>query len=279
MPRYAEIHAPGRPPIRQELDAIAAWVGAGKEGVIVRQAELIGARSEVDLFPDANGVRVESADGASVALHFHGDRVRTAMVQWGDEIFLDDVRLTFLQTPGSRRERLLLGLLAVVTALTITSFLCRGAAADGIATPELNPPSFFEVVASCTAVGPEAAEARGREAERLALAKKARYAFDARDGVEALALLQESAVCFRDVGRIQDAQRMSGEFGGFRERVGDDYAALRLRLRSALAAQRWREALDATRELERFLGQGDDAYRQWLASLRRQLEQKTAKHH
>jgi hypothetical protein len=149
-------------------------------------------------------------------------------------------------------------------------------AASGGQSREVMAPPLYESETRCSASG-AAAEARTVEAERLATAKRKRYPFDGHDGLASLPLFQEASACFRNAGRIQDAQRASGEFTSFERKLSEDYAALQLQLRTARSARQYSEALHVTRDLEALIsGRPNDAYSEWLADVHRELERKLA---
>jgi len=203
--------------------------------------------------------------------------VKQALVPWGEDLFLDDVRVSVLEANESDRRKLVsLAVAVAVAAVVAVTFGGSDEARGGAPANEVPAPSLDAAEVGCPTSG-SAAEARAVEAERLAMAKRERYGFDARDGVLSLPLFQEAAACFRDAGRLQDAQRVSLSLAAFAQKLGEDYAALRLQLRTARSEKQYAEALRVTRELEALVAARPiDAYSQWLANLHRELEQKIA---
>src|SRR5687767_4182648 len=128
MAHYLDVHAPGEPPRRRAFDRALAWVGSASEGRLEASGERTNGRAEVEFFPEPDCVRVVKARHDELRLVFHGSEGSTLRVPWGDEVFLDDVRLVFVSVasePGKHRLALLGG--AVVLALGAMLLLPNGA--------------------------------------------------------------------------------------------------------------------------------------------------------
>jgi hypothetical protein len=275
---HVEVHAPGKAPAKFELSDAYHWIGAGAHGQLRPSGDSSELQPEIEFFPQADGVQVIASPKTRVRVSFEGVEIKQALVRWGEEIFLDETRLAFYEVKSSGpRTALLIAFAATAVALAMMTFWSGDGEASDSRLPEVPAPPLYEGQVTCSMTAANA-EARAVEAERLATAKRERYAFDSRDGVSALPLFQEAVACLRDAGRIQDAQRVNADFVSFRQKLDEDYAALGLELRTARSAKRYAEALRATRELEAFVAaRPSDAYSEWLLSLHREFEQKLAK--
>ena len=89
------------------------------------------------------------------------------------------------------------------------------------------------------------------------------------------ALFRRARACYEVAGESEGATRMQSELSHQTERLNEQYATLRLRLRVALDRDRYGEALEAARDLEGLLVRhADSPYRRWLGLLQRTLERK-----
>ncbi|HVW25512.1 MAG TPA: hypothetical protein VHC69_09085 [Polyangiaceae bacterium] len=273
MKRYVEVHLPGLGSERHELVEEEQVLGTGPDaGVRVDPRSQLRAR-HLELTIAATGVRVVVAAGIDGAFFFEGAERTHAFVPWGEEIFLGNVRLTFLETAEAERPSpILLGLAPVALLIGMSVFKAMACEVPSARTVEA--PNLFDERVTCRERDPQVAEHRAREAERAAHAKAERFAFAFRDGVEAGRLFQESRACFETVGLESDVARVNDESRGWIGRVNDEYAAARLRLRVALDHRRYAEALEAAKELRALLGDRQSTpYAEWLAELERELVQ------
>ncbi len=274
MTHWVDVHRPGAAAERFALEGTLVFIVEDGEGRLVPRDDASG-RPGIELVPGSAGVKIAVRRGFPGRARAHGAEVQQTLLAWGDDLFVDDVRLAFLQrAKGGSRVFVLVA--TVLAGATVVLGALREPSARGRAN-DPKPPPLAAAEKSCTASG-EAAEARAREAERRADAKRARYPFDPSDGVETLPLLEEAASCFRAAGRIEDARRSRAALDTWRERLDGDYASLRLALRGALAENRSNAALEAVRDLESLLsGRRDDPYFEWLESKRRELERTLAR--
>jgi hypothetical protein len=274
MPYFIELHAPGRPAERHQFNGEAWWVQCSRDGGTLRAAvPALDETREVRFVPKSEGVEVEAMPTGSTEIHFRGARAKHFLAPWGDEVFLGRVRIAFVETrrDGKARPFVLVALLLLLVP-AVWFVIRTGEGSDSVGREALAP-APYEGVVHCSVQDAKAAEARATEAERIAIAKRERYAFDAKDGVLALPLFQEASACFRNAGRIQDAQRLATAFETWRDRVHGDYAALRLELRAARDQRSYRDARRATRELLALLAlRPGDPYADWLRALDRDLE-------
>jgi hypothetical protein len=270
---WVDIHVPGLPPERRVLEADQVWVVERGRGALRARSEITGVPPDVALVPGEHGVLVKRRPDAAVRMRVHGSEVPEALVPWGDEVFLDDVRLSFLCRKDGSKARPLVLLLALLVASGAVLAAKRARPSESARGTEAIPPPLFVSGAGCSVDGTKSAEARAIDAERTAVAKRERYVFDASDGVAALRLLDEAAGCFREAGRIEDARRATAELEEWQRKLDADYASLRLEVRAALSEKRTQRALRAARDLEDLLStQPDHPYAEWLRSVRRDLE-------
>ena len=277
MKRSVEIHAAGKVAVRRAFEEVLCCV-TRQDGVdVVDKDVATGVPVLFEITPREDGVFVEMRPGKSSTVRYEGREVTSVLVPWGEEVFVNGVRLAFvLDASSAERARglvLVLGVAAAVGAL----FFGLGQFGSRSRSAEVEPPELGANQPSCAEPDARSAEERARASESAGLAKRERYPFDPAEGPEALTLLREAAACFRSAGRIQDAARAEDaarEWGG---RLQDEYAALRARLTLALDRKRSAEALGAAKELELLLGRiGDHPYRDWLAARRKELEKKPA---
>lgn len=278
MGHSVDVHAPGLPAERRSLQGDAVWVIDSGRGTLRERGRTLGASLEVELVPGEQGVLVRARPGAAVRVRVHGSEVAEALIPWGDEVFFDDVRLAFLTSSGGAKGRplVLLSALVVAAAALFATSRAKSIASDPARDPV--PPPLHAAGAACSVTGATSAQGRAFDAERAAVAKRERYAFDASDGVAALSLFDEALACFHDAGRIEDARRAGAALEAWRVRLDADYASLVLELRAALAEKRTRDALRAARDLEGLLSaQREHPYAVWLAGVRNDLERSAAK--
>ncbi len=275
MAKFLELQVRGAQPVELQLPAAAVTLGSGP-GSDLRVPESSGLlERHLLLTPSEEGVTVAVGNHAPGALVFRGQELRAALVPWGDEAYVGNLRLGFLSrgAEGGRSSALLL--LAPVLLLLI------GMAAFADGEPEIDPTDSVEAPPlagpppACREQEPARAEPRAKEAERAAHAKMQRSAFVTREGVEALDLLAESSACFRAAGLASESARVDSAYHKWGERLNEDYASARLRLRLALTEQRSENALAAVREIEALLAaRPSSPYTEWLSELRRKLERK-----
>lgn len=278
MLHSVDIHVPGQPAERQPLEGDAVWVVEQGRGALRRRGETHGRRPEIELSPGEHGVLVKARTGASVRISVHGSVLTEAVIPWGDEVFLDDARLAFVSAPSGTAGRPLVLLLALLGAAAVLFATTRARPGGSATGKDPAPPPLHSAAATCSVTGGRALEAEAFERERAASAKRARYAFDATDGVAALPLYDEAVACFRGAGRVEDARRAAAELDAWRAKLDTDYASLTLSLRAARAEGRLRDALRAARDLEALLSlQHEHPYAEWLRRVRRELEAKVEK--
>jgi len=279
MSTFVEIHWPGACAERHKLNAERVSIGTGAEASI-RVPSTTGFENEqLELFTGEHDVRVQIPPGIKGRLTFEGTELRRVRVPIGGEVFVGNVRLSFLRSSAHRRIHPLL-LLAMPGVAIVAGF-----GAYNVIQP--NDPSSHEVPApslfddhktlTCPDADQLAAERRAQQYERAARAKRERSAFFSSDGPDAVALLYRAMTCFERANKHDDAERIGEESSHWKEQLNERYTTLRLRLRAALDNERTGDALSAVKELKSLLAhQQDGPYRQWLEQVGRNTESKLA---
>ena len=275
---FVEIHVAGRNPERHELIGDRVTLGTGRDAAIrFRDTSGFGA-DLVEVITGERGVCVEVPTGTKGTLTFEGKEHRRVRVPFGGEVFVGARRLTFL-TVEVRHRSPVITLGAVVALIALGLRLHQASKPEDPTTREVVPPGLFDGQESerCAENQANLALKRAERDERAAHAKVERSAFVAQDGISAATLFQRARACYEVAGASEGATRMQGELSQQTERLNEQYATLRLRLRVALDGDRYGEALEAVRDLDGLLArQADSAYRRWLILLQRTLERKGA---
>jgi hypothetical protein len=275
---FVEIHAAGNATERHEIVGAEARIGSGPASSIrPKHSETLRAE-HVRVAPMDDGCRVGLMPGVAGPLMFAGTPQWEVLVPWGDEVFLDGTRFTFLRASAEskRPSPVLLAVVGVVLALAGVAF-ARSSDDQGESRRDPEPPPLLQKPAQCPDSDPIRGQALASQAERSALAKEERSAFAIADGAHALALLSEAEACYRAAANTSDAERVNVELRRWTAHLNEDFAATRLRLRMALEHGRSGEALDAVQCLQALLEQhGKEPYTDWLDSLRRELEERIA---
>ena len=114
---FVEIHAAGGATERHEIVGAEARIGSGPASTIrPKQADAFQAE-HVRLVPSEAGCRVSLMPGVPGPLMYAGAPQWEVVVPWGEEVFLDGRRFTFLRESGQskRPSPVLLAVAAVTT--------------------------------------------------------------------------------------------------------------------------------------------------------------------
>ncbi|HKY34641.1 MAG TPA: hypothetical protein VJN18_01770 [Polyangiaceae bacterium] len=273
MLRLLEIQEPEKSPERLELvHRLACVLRAGRRVMLPAK----DCPSESHLFhiePTDDGALLEVPKNVPGTFLFNGVTLRTGLVPWGGEVFWEQSRLTFLREAKAKKPSPVVLLGAIAMLLLVGFGVAKGA-------PDKSPPGV-EVEAPalaakpqliCPDTDPAMALRRGREAERAARVKREQFAFELADGAIAMSLFAEAGACYAAAGLADDRARVEADLDAWSQRVGEHYAAARLRLQLARDQGRAAEALSAVRELQRLLRGSSGPYIDWLEALRRDLE-------
>lgn len=271
MSYYLELQVRGARPTELELPAQPATVGSGASDLRVPDNAGLLERHLL-VTPSEAGVTVAVAQGAP-GLVFRGQELREVVVPWGEEAYVENVRLAFLKRSADAKRTSAWLMLAPLLLLAL-----------GLAGPKreapielsknLEAPELVGPLPACRETEQAAAAARGRELVRAAEAKMQRSVFVSRERVEAIDLLAEAKGCLELAQLDSEAQRAEATLRQWTERLNEDFAAAELRLRLALTEERTDQALSAIRELRALLAASPPSpYAEWLEELKRRLEQ------
>ncbi len=278
MFRSLEIQEPEKSAERFELTHRLACVLRGGRRAVLHAKDCPSESHLFHIEPTDEGALLEVPKNAPGAFLLNGVTLRTALVPWGGEVFWEQSRLTFLQEAKAKKPSPVLLLAAIAAVLALGFAVAKSApdrsrAAAEVEAPVLAPASH----PSCSDNEPAMALRRAHEAERAAQVKREQFAFELADGVAALSLFAEAAACYGAAGLADDRLRVEADLQAWSQRVGERYAAARLRLHVARDQGRANEALGAVRELQRLLRGSSGPYVDWLEALRRDLEFKQRK--
>lgn len=163
------------------------------------------------------------------------------------------------------RRNGLIALLAAASIMALVAWL-RARPSSSEAAPEVGYPELFTDAPECSRRGDPLRN--GRRSEELGLLRADRYAYDSRDGVQAVKRFQEAQACYWAARAQPDAHRMQRSIATLSARVNTDYAAARLNLVNALEQDRWSDALS---EIHRLLllteHRRKHAYVEWLRKI------------
>jgi hypothetical protein len=273
MSHFLEIHFPGSATERHEIVGAEARIGSAPSATIRPEHGEQLDPEQLKLVPTDAGCHVSLMPGVAGPLMFGGAPHWEALVPWGDEVFLRGVRYTFLSGTRSAKRPSSVVLFVALVGLAFGGYLILGNPGGSDASKmEIDPPSLVAPSGACSEASPAAAGEHGARAERAALAKEERSAFDVTDGVGALTSLAEASACYNTAGNAESVARAQSELARWTAQMNEDYAATRLRLKLALEHRRFSEALDAAAHLQAIVPKGP--YADWLGALRRELERK-----
>lgn len=250
---------------------LAPEVAAWEHVVITIEGESIvarvlpkDARATVDGGTVQGGRRVQLADGSRIGI--------------GEAMLVYRAR----SADGSKKKRkgpsfaLLIGLLFVPAAL----FVAAHARSDSGWGPPANVPSpLGEPKRDCPADTREQAMALAKEKQASAQAKRMRWKFHTRDGVESVVLFEQVAACYAAAGDPEDAQQASQLAAAMRAGVLQEFQVYRVRLERALQRDDAKVALAQIKFLREmlFTKDIDDEYVRWLTIMQRKLEARVSK--
>jgi hypothetical protein len=253
-----------------------------KDGIAVPRARELELE-HLMLAPRGEGCWLSVVHGARTPALVGGAPFAGGLVPWGTEIQLGSLWLKVVDSAPSTAEaaaRLspVVTLGALGLALALGWVLWEQRAADELPVTTVRPPALFDAAAApCPEADAKAAGPRAREVAASAAAKSDRYAFAARDGVEAVRLYGLAASCATVAGRQADAAALTAARAALAKQIDEDYRTHVLRLERAIADRRTRQALAESRALVALVGHLDHPYVAWIRSLERVLTSKTAK--
>jgi len=225
--------------------------------------------------PRLDGLWISPARDASVAPTAAGRVLGNEIVPFGAEIDIGSVTLVFRRVASEDRPAGLLGMrpLLMVALLAVALVLAlKPGGREAAPSTSAAPPELFdeEAVTEC----PDAEQPlRGaREASSLGASKEARYAFDARDGLEAVTLYEVASRCFEAAGDQPQARASRARRDRMRRRLIGDYKSQRVFLERAREALDHAEMLRAARAVRAYVDHRGGPYRDWLIRTERYAE-------
>jgi len=272
---FVEIYAAGSGE-KHEIIGSRAIIGTSS-ACSIRPQNIGDLRPEhLRLSPCEAGCEVGLMPGGRRPLMHRGVPQWVVLVPWGEEAFLEGVRFAVLRegAPAKTVSPALLGALVLAAVFMLASFL-RSSGDDIGSGNEPEPPALVASQAVCPEPDSTRAGMLARERERAALAKEERSVFAVSDGTRALTALAEAAACYQSAGALDEAARLKAEAVRWSERMTEEYAATRIRLRAALEHERWGEALATSHQLQLLLIERHSTpYFTWLTGIQEQLRTK-----
>lgn len=280
MRYFVEVVSPGEAGTRHEVSDGAGTLGTGPGDIVRLPAGSIVGPAALRLSVNARGVEVSARDSAC-SFAYQGQTHTSALVKWGDELYLGATRLHLVAEEGKKKGA---SPILIVVGIFVLVFVAGGLhklTEPGFRLgPAPEPPALSAGAAVCRASSPEAAHVRAQEAEALARSKEERYPFSRPDGVRAMQHYREASKCFETAGLLSEKKRVEAALEAWSETLQRDLRDLRLRLDMALRDQDTARALSAARALESMLsaasevpaGDSSEGYSRWLSSTKRQLQ-------
>lgn len=267
---------------RIDVDGERILIGSGAH-CDIRLAPEVAAFEHVVITAEENGVvaRVLPKDANA---NVDGAPFRHVLLADGSRISIGEAMLVYRTRAGASAAKkkkgpsfaLLIGLLFIPAAL----FVAAHARSDsGWGPPSNVPLPLGEVKRDCPAQTREQALALAREKEASANAKRQRWKFHTRDGVEAVVLYESVAACYTAAGAGQEAAQASMLAQAMRAGVLQEFQVYRVRLERALQRDDAKVALAQIKFLREmlFTRDIDDEYVRWLTIMQRKLEARVSK--
>ncbi len=242
------------------------------------------------LAPRADGCWVSVAQGSAVPVMVDGRPIEGELLPWDSELAIGNLTvwvrkgpvpgLTLLggsvddekpETTGDRVRRMGILLLGV-GAFTAFLFLTQGG--GGLRNTEAEPPPLFDHQPGGSGLDcPEGNPAHlAQTLADEAAARMDRYPFDAREGILAVQLYDQSGACFQQIRQPEARAAFHTIRDQVATRIEDDFRSNKLMLERSLETERYYEALLAVRTLSRLLQHREEsAYSQWVFLLERRL--------
>jgi hypothetical protein len=277
MRYFVEVHATGVASERHDIFEDEASFGTSPEATLRVRGSIQLVIPLLIFAVHPEGMTVQIPERIPGTITFRGEATRAVVVPWGEDIYVGGVRLAFVAENGSRKGPSSIVVLAATVALLASgAALLRWAVPASSTAREAEPPALAASAAQCGELNRDGANGRATQLLAEARAKEQRAPFDRTDGVEALGLLGEAKACFDTAGMTTEALATEQERASWQQRMDDEYASLRLRLRVALDQKQSGDALAALRGLEALLAaQPRSPYRAWLSGIRRDLERRS----
>jgi hypothetical protein len=267
---------------RIEVEGDRILLGSGAH-CDLRLAPEVAAWEHVVLTAEGEGMVARLiAKGAHATVD--GASFRQAQLVDGSRIRIGEIELIYRVSTAARagkRKRapsfaLLLAVLFVPAVLFVAA---HARSNDAFGPPDKVPPPLGEVATQCPAETREQALALAREKDASAQAKRQRWKFHTRDGVEAVVLFEVAAACHAAGGDAEGAASSGLLARAMRAGVLQEFQVYRVRLERALERNDARVALAQIKYLRDmlFTRDIDDEYVRWLTIMQRKLEAKVSR--
>lgn len=254
-----------------------------------------GAHCDIRLAPESAAfehmvVTVEDEDQVVVRVipldataQIDGQPFREAVITDGQTLVLEGVTLEFsdrVTSSGAQTKKKKSGgtsplaYIGMVVILVGFGWIMMKKVDGSFEPPEAVPEPLSQPVQACPAKTQQQAMALGWEKEQLAQAKRQRWKFYPRDGVEAVPLYELAESCYKAAGDMQRAADAGLYAKAMRAGVGQEFQVYRVRLERALSRHDSKVALTQIHFLRDmlFTRDMDDEYVRWLTIMQRKLE-------
>lgn len=213
-----------------------------------------------------------------------GESFREVRLADGSRIRIGEIELVYKVAAGAgaAKKKKMPSFAILLAGLFVPALLFVAAHArssDGFGPPDKVPAPLGDVQNQCPAETREQALALAREKDASAQAKRQRWKFHTRDGVEAVILFEVAAACHAAGGDAEGAAASGLLARAMRAGVLQEFQVYRVRLERALERDDARVALAQIKFLREMLFTRDieDEYVRWLTIMQRKLEAKVSR--
>lgn len=268
---------------RIKVDADRVRIGSGAH-CDIRLASDVAAWEHVIVTREEDGAvaRVVASDAV---VTFDGTPRRETRLASGTTMCIDTVTIrveldaTAVAPPATRPARQALRIAGVflLAVLVGVIFARRSQQATANTQPTVIPTPLKAPVTTCP--DHENAAALAEQTAVVADAKRRRFYFRGRDGVEAVPLFEVAGACFRVAQDFESAIAAERSAGEMRRRIEDELRGARLRLERAMTTNDAKSALAQLKLLRELLAEAPagDPYVAWLAVLQSKIEAQLSK--
>jgi len=270
--RFRVVYAGGR---AEEIlvDTDRALVGSASHCELRLPPE-VAAHEHIEVFAHEGAVHFRTRPYALLALPVL-DGFATVEGHWhsGSALRIGDVQM-YVQLVGlgmTKAKPPIWALFVAIPAIAITAVgvaLARPVQRGLPPIPEA-PALLSAKDARCPEVAPEQRPVLATEKLRIALAKRERSPFAPQDGIEAVALFEVAAVCFRVAALPTQAADADDAANVLRAKLDDDYRVRRVRLEHAYRTHQTNAVKRELAVLIPMTLHRRGAYTEWLAALER----------
>jgi hypothetical protein len=201
-----------------------------------------------------------------------GQRFENGIVAWGTEIDTGSIVVRLAEkAPDKKRSSGSLLFVAAAALAVIFVVMAQSRDRGKKFLGRVEPPPLFSAAASCPESG-AASLSRARGAQSSALAKAERYAYEARDGIEAVDLLALAEQCFTTGGRPEQAKFAREERASLQQKIDEDYQLRRLLLDRSLDEGNLTVILRECEALMAMVEHRPGPFQEWLFQVHRWTE-------